>query len=138
MPYLGLPLNRGRAELAATPRALYAQPATTFAASFIGTPAMNLLRLQDGRIAGSAIEAGAGEWLGIRPEAIALGSRVPATVRSSEYLGADLILRCAIGSETVTVRTEGATQIAPGSEVRLDWPQGAAHHFDSQGNRIQF
>ena len=129
-------LNRGRIEQAATPRDLYAQPATTFAASFIGTPAMNLLRVQDGRIAGSTIEAGVGEWLGIRPEAIALGSRVPATVRSCEYLGAGLILRCAIGSETVTVRTEGATQIAPGSEVRLDWPPGAAHHFDSQGHRV--
>src|SRR5213082_2586773 len=63
-------LNAGRIEQAATPRALYAHPATTFAASFIGTPAMNLLRLQDGHIAGSAVQAGAGEWLGVRPESV--------------------------------------------------------------------
>jgi sn-glycerol 3-phosphate transport system ATP-binding protein len=130
-------LNKGRVEQAATPRALYASPATTFAASFIGTPAMNLLRLQDGRIAGSAIQAGPGEWLGVRPESVTLGSRVPATVRSCEYLGADLILRCAVGTEVLTVRTEGQAEIPPGSEVRLDWPQGAAHHFDSHGNRLQ-
>jgi sn-glycerol 3-phosphate transport system ATP-binding protein len=129
-------LNRGRVEQAATPRALYAQPATTFAASFIGTPAMNLLRLQDGRIAGSEVEAGTGEWLGLRPEAVTLGSRVPATVRSVEYLGADLILHCAVGSETITVRTGGATQAEPGLQVRLDWPAGAAHRFDSQGQRL--
>jgi sn-glycerol 3-phosphate transport system ATP-binding protein len=129
-------LNKGHVEQAATPRQLYAVPATTFAASFIGTPAMNLLRLQDGRIAGSPVEAGAGEWLGIRPEAITLGSRVPATVRSCEYLGADLILRCAIGSEVLTVRTEGQTEIAPGSAVRLDWPPAAAHLFDSTGHRL--
>jgi len=129
-------LNKGRVEQAATPRALYAQPATTFAASFIGTPAMNLLRVQGGRIAGSTVEAGSGEWLGIRPEAVALGERVPATVSSCEYLGADLILRCAIGSETITVRTVGATQIAPGAQVRLDWAPAAAHHFDSQGRRL--
>src|SRR3569832_1091999 len=121
-------LNKGRIEQAATPRELYAQPATTFAASFIGTPSMNLLRLKDGRIAGSAIAAGSGEWLGVRPEAVTLGSRVPATVRSCEYLGADLVLRCAVGSETLTVRTEGSAQVAPGSEVLLDWPAGAAHH----------
>ncbi|HUR88268.1 MAG TPA: ABC transporter ATP-binding protein [Ramlibacter sp.] len=129
-------LNKGRVEQAATPRALYAQPATTFAASFIGTPAMNLLRLQDGRIAGSEIQAGAGEWLGVRPESVTLGARVPATVRSCEYLGADLILRCAIGTETLTIRTEGATEIAPGTAVALDWPGAAAHHFDSQGKRL--
>jgi sn-glycerol 3-phosphate transport system ATP-binding protein len=129
-------LNKGRIEQAATPRALYAQPATTFAASFIGTPAMNLLRVQDGRIAGSDIAAGAGQWLGLRPEAIALGAQVPATVRSCEYLGADLILHCAIGTETLTVRTAGHAQIEPGSEVRLDWAPASAHHFDSHGQRI--
>jgi sn-glycerol 3-phosphate transport system ATP-binding protein len=73
----------------------------------------------------------------VRPESVTLGSRVPATVRSCEYLGADLILRCAVGTEVLTVRTEGQAEIPPGSEVRLDWPQGAAHHFDSHGNRLQ-
>ena len=33
-------------------------PATTFAARFIGTPPMNLLRLDGGRIAGSDVPAG--------------------------------------------------------------------------------
>jgi sn-glycerol 3-phosphate transport system ATP-binding protein len=129
-------LNKGRIEQAATPREMYARPATTFAARFIGTPAMNLLRLQGGQIAGSAVEGGAGEWLGVRPEAVALGARVPAKVRSIEYLGADLILHCAVGSETLTVRTEGQAQLAPGADVRLDWAPAAVHHFDSQGKRI--
>jgi sn-glycerol 3-phosphate transport system ATP-binding protein len=129
-------LNKGRVEQAATPRALYAQPATTFAASFIGTPSMNLLRIDQGRIAGSDVGAGDGHWLGVRPEAIAFGSRVPARVRTCEYLGADLILHCAIGTETITVRTNGAAEVAAGSDVLLDWPEAAAHHFDSQGRRI--
>src|SRR5262245_54588441 len=86
-------LNQGRIEQAATPRALYAQPASTFAARFIGTPPMNLLRLQDGCIAGSDIAAGMehAHWLGLRPEAVHLGGAIPATVRGSEYLGADLV-----------------------------------------------
>jgi sn-glycerol 3-phosphate transport system ATP-binding protein len=129
-------LNKGRIEQAATPRELYARPATTFAARFIGTPAMNLLRLQDRRIAGSEVEAGAGEWLGVRPEAVTLGSRVPATVRSIEYLGADLILHCVVGSEALTVRADGQTELAPGAPVRLDWAPAAMHHFDSQGRRL--
>ncbi|HSH91469.1 MAG TPA: ABC transporter ATP-binding protein [Ramlibacter sp.] len=131
-------LHRGRIEQAATPRALYAQPATTFAASFIGTPSMNLLKLDGDRIAGSEVPAGrAASWLGVRPESVTLGGHVPATVRSIEYLGADLILHCGVGTESLTVRTGGQAELAAGSEVLLDWEPSAAHHFDSQGQRLQ-
>ncbi|MEO5670465.1 MAG: ABC transporter ATP-binding protein [Ramlibacter sp.] len=131
-------LRGGRIEQAATPRLLYARPATTFAASFIGTPSMNLLRLEGGQIAGSSVAGGASaDWLGVRPESVTLGARVPATVRSVEYLGADLILHCGVGSELLTVRTSGQAELAAGSEVMLDWPASAAHHFDSQGQRVQ-
>lgn len=139
-------LHRGRIEQAAAPRELYAQPATTFAASFIGTPAMNLVRLRDGCIAGSAVavrDIGArssvapAQWLGLRPEAVTLGRGTTATVSEVEYLGADLILRCTIGSETLTVRTSGQHQWSAGSEVLLDWPASAQHLFDSQGQRLQ-
>jgi sn-glycerol 3-phosphate transport system ATP-binding protein len=129
-------LHRGHVEQCATPRELYASPATTFAASFIGTPPMNLLRVQQGRIAGSQVTAGDGHWLGLRPETVTLAGDVPATVRSVEYLGADLILHCAVGSETVTVRTAGQADVAPGSTVQLGWPQGAAHRFDFECRRI--
>ncbi|WP_332826497.1 ABC transporter ATP-binding protein [Ramlibacter sp.] len=130
-------LNRGRIEQAATPRTLYAQPQTTFAARFIGTPPMNLLRLEGDRIAGSDVPAGRpAHWLGMRPEAVTLGGRVPATVRSIEYLGADLIAHCAVGSETLTVRTTGQADLAAGSQVGLDWPPAGAHHFDAEGRRL--
>jgi sn-glycerol 3-phosphate transport system ATP-binding protein len=130
-------LNRGRVEQAATPRELYAQPATTFAARFVGTPPMNLLRLQDDRIAGTDVPTGrSAHWLGMRPEAVTLGGRVPAVVQSIEYLGADLIAHCAVGSETLTLRTGGQADLAAGSEVRLDWPAALAHHFDAQGRRV--
>src|SRR5690606_24991261 len=131
-------LHRGSIEQAATPRALYAQPATTFAASFIGTPSMNLLRLDGDRVAGSDVATGRpAHWLGVRPEAVTLGGRVPAAVRSIEYLGADLILHCAVGSETLTVRTGGQAELGAGSQVMLDWPPASAHHFDAQGQRLQ-
>ena len=130
-------LNRGRVEQAATPRTLYARPATTFAASFIGTPAMNLLRLDGDRVAGSDVHAGrSAHWLGVRPENVTLGGRVPATVRSIEYLGADLIAHCAVGTETLTVRTGGQADLSAGSTVALDWAPASAHHFDSQGQRL--
>ena len=130
-------LNKGRIEQAAPPRALYAQPATTFAAAFIGTPSMNLLRLEGDRIAGSDVAAGRNaQWLGVRPESVSLQGGVPAVVRTVEYLGADLILHCGVGSEPLTVRTGGATELAPGSHVMLGWAGADAHHFDAQGQRL--
>ena len=130
-------LNKGRIEQNAAPRAMYAMPATTFAARFIGTPAMNLLRLEQGRIAGSQVSVGqSASTLGIRPESVSLGGAVPATVQSLEYLGADLVLRCAVGSELITVRAEGKTDIAAGASVSLGWPPQAEHYFDSQGSRV--
>lgn len=47
-------MNEGRIEQVGTPRAVYAQPATRFVASFVGTPPMNLLR---GRIEGHVFVA---------------------------------------------------------------------------------
>ena len=130
-------LNKGRIEQSATPRTMYAAPATTFAARFIGTPAMNLLRLDGRHIAGSRVGvAQAASHLGIRPEAVTLGGEVPATVQSLEYLGADLVLRCAVGSETITVRADGKSDVAAGAQVALRWPPQAEHYFDSQGLRV--
>jgi len=137
-------LNKGRIEQDATPRMLYEQPATMFAASFIGTPSMNLLRLNGEHVAGSNVTVGrsdikdgkAASWLGIRPEAVCLGGKVPAAVRSIEYLGADLILHCNVGSEILTVRTGGQTDLRAGSNVMLEWPNSSVHHFDAQGLRL--
>jgi sn-glycerol 3-phosphate transport system ATP-binding protein len=130
-------LNRGRVEQCAAPRALYARPDTTFAARFIGTPAMNLLRLDGRRIAGSDVGVShGGATLGVRPEAITLGGTVPATVDSFEYLGADLVLRCTVGSEPIVVRAEGRADVAAGAAVLLGWRPEDQHFFDAQGARV--
>jgi sn-glycerol 3-phosphate transport system ATP-binding protein len=132
-------LNQGRIEQAGTPRALYARPATTFAARFIGTPPMNLIALEaDGRIAGSDVASGVqAAQLGVRPEAITLAADgVPAVVQSVEYLGADLVLRCAVGSEVLLVRAAGGHVATPGERVHLRWSPDEAHGFGADGQRI--
>ena len=134
-------LHQGKVEQCAAPRTMYAQPATTFAARFIGTPAMNLLQLHDGVIAGSEVRlpapAGAA-WLGLRPEAVhwADAQGVPARVTGQEYLGADVVLRCAIGSEPITVRAPGQQQAAVGAAAQLAWQPQDMHFFDAQGQRM--
>jgi sn-glycerol 3-phosphate transport system ATP-binding protein len=98
---------------------------------------MNLLKLDGGRIAGSDIAVSrAAHTLGVRPEAVSLGGRIAATVQSYEYLGADLVLRCAVGSEQIVVRAEGRTDVAEGAAVALGWRPEDEHYFDAQGARL--
>lgn len=131
-------LNRGHVEQTGAPRDLYAQPATTFSARFIGTPPMNLIALGDGCIAGSDTKVGLkAATLGVRPEAISLDpDGIGATVESVEYLGADLVLRCRIGTEMLLVRTDGRHLAEPGQRVGLRWAGEDAHGFDTAGRRI--
>ncbi|GAB2805308.1 ABC transporter ATP-binding protein [Comamonas piscis] len=134
-------LHQGRVEQCATPREMYARPASTFAARFIGTPAMNLLRLSEGAIAGSQVHlpvpAGAAS-LGLRPEAVQCldADGVEAQVIGTEYLGADMVLRCAIGSELMTVRAPGQQAVAVGQALRLGWRAEDMHFFDANGRRM--
>ncbi len=124
-------LRDGRVEQDGTPEDLYNRPATVFTARFIGTPPMNVVSL--GALAGE------GRLLGVRPEDIRLGAEgIAATVENVEYHGADSIVACRIGSETLTVRLQRAAHLAPGAAVKLAWNPGAAHFFDAtNGRRIE-
>jgi sn-glycerol 3-phosphate transport system ATP-binding protein len=127
---------------------LYEAPANAFVARFIGTPPMNLLRLQatqDGAvIAGTdgpallpaALSVGA---LGIRPEHIALAHQrgIRAEVECVEYLGGDSLLSCRVGTERVAVRAAGATGLSRGDPTWLSWVPGAQHYFDAAGARCE-
>jgi sn-glycerol 3-phosphate transport system ATP-binding protein len=138
-------MRGGRIEQDAPPAELYAAPATTFAARFIGTPPMNLLHLADapdgtGAVvrgaAGPALLPGRGEGLvaGIRPEAIALAGQggIEAEILAAEYLGADTVLTCRVGAETLSLRAPGQLGHAPGERVRVAIPASALHLFDAR------
>ena len=135
-------LREGRVEQHATPDDLYARPATVFTARFIGTPPMNVLRLDSsGAIRGTTgpavvADGGAGLVLGLRPEDVVLASSgAPARVLDREYLGADTILKCTVGEETLAVRVAGRAPAAAGATVHLTWPPHAVHLFDAATGR---
>jgi sn-glycerol 3-phosphate transport system ATP-binding protein len=124
-------LREGRIEQEGTPAELYARPATTFAARFIGTPAMNLVPLH-------AIQPGAaaGVTAGIRPEHIKIVSQgLPGTVLSADYHGADTIVTAQVNGSALLVRAPGQVDLAAGSQVRLGWEPQAVHIFDSEGRK---
>ena len=118
-------MNAGRMEQFGTPEEVYHRPATTFVASFIGSPPMNLLR----NVAG----AKAGHILGIRPEHLDVGTGGwQAVVESVEMLGAERLLYCRLGDEQLVVRTEEATAApALGQTIGLTPRADRVHHFDA-------
>ena len=102
-------MNKGRIEQDGRPGEIYKDPATPFAASFIGTPPMNLIERE-------------GSLVGIRPEVIELSETgQAATVQSLEYLGADTILSCRLDGQEVLVRRPGEIVLRPGTTVHLAW-----------------
>ncbi|MCL7930408.1 ABC transporter ATP-binding protein [Halomonas llamarensis] len=141
-------MENGRIVQDDSPEQLYRYPTSTFAASFIGSPAMNLLALEDGEHGASvqgessttvAPRAAVGGHLGIRPEDITLHAPsavgIPATVIDSEYLGADTIGRFRVGDQTVRVRLAGQHPLPVGQLFRLSWPVKATHVFGQDSLR---
>jgi len=136
-------MRGGRVEQDAPPAELYAAPATSFAARFIGMPPMNLLQLADSPAGpvirgttGPALLPGPGQGLvaGIRPESVVLADAggIEAEIVAAEYLGADTVLACRIGAETLSLRAPGQLGHAAGSHVRVALPAAALHLFDAR------
>jgi sn-glycerol 3-phosphate transport system ATP-binding protein len=115
-------LRDGRVEQDAAPAEMYARPATAFAARFVGTPPMNLLRLDEAP----------GRLVGVRPEDVRLGDAgLAARVTAVEYLGPDTIVTCAAGSDTIAVRAPGRVELTEGKATHLTWAPAAQHVFDA-------
>jgi sn-glycerol 3-phosphate transport system ATP-binding protein len=124
-------LREGRIEQDAAPADLYAQPATAFAARFIGTPPMNLLP--------AALIGGAdGLVAGIRPEALSVGTEgIPLRmiVAHREYLGGDTVLTGTAHGAPIQARLSGAVGATVGDIVPLSAPAEAFHWFDAATGR---
>jgi sn-glycerol 3-phosphate transport system ATP-binding protein len=138
-------LQSGRIEQIAPPHELYEQPATEFAAHFIGSPPMNIVQLDlidyatllsaaGGRL---PVADGTRGWsIGVRPEEIKLDQPgLPARVGAVDFLGAETVIRVMYGQQTLFARTNGRARLVPGDEVMVSWPPDAVHVFDEKGLR---
>jgi sn-glycerol 3-phosphate transport system ATP-binding protein len=115
-------LKDGRIEQVGSPEELYSRPATAFTASFVGSPPMNLLRLN-----------GSGEITGIRPEDVRLGAEgLEARVESVEYLGADSLVAARAGEQLFLARVPGRAEVREGDTVRAAWDSQHEHRFETK------
>ena len=153
-----LVLHEGRPAQLATPMEVFARPADTYVAGFIGAPAMNLLpaTLTAG---GTALRLDCGPsvpldgaWagpegrriiVGIRPEDLRPGEGgLALAVELIERLGSESLVHGriadagAVGNETLTVKLPGP--VASSETIPLILPAARLHLFDGDtGRRIE-
>jgi sn-glycerol 3-phosphate transport system ATP-binding protein len=130
-------MNAGRMEQFGTPEEVYNRPATTFVASFMGSPPMNLLKHAPNADFGGK----PGAILGIRPEHLQVGNTGWAVqVDTIEMLGAERLVYCRIGEETLIVRTDENLSSAPelGATIHVAPRVDRLHWFDADtGKRLE-
>ncbi|THD66153.1 MAG: sn-glycerol-3-phosphate import ATP-binding protein UgpC [Bradyrhizobium sp.] len=153
-------MNGGRVEQIGNPLEIYQKPATTFVASFIGAPPMNLLPLRSDEIksqfAGVSRVTGDAGLLGIRPEdfvissdGVAGGIALGLTVEAIERVGAETFIYGSRQHEgqgiaanpgelppgEVIVRIPGAIAPAIGERIRAIAPREKLHLFSADGRK---
>ncbi len=153
-------MNKGRLQQLDAPETLYERPANLFAASFIGSPKMNLspgrLTAENGAtalewvgqrfpIAGEAAAAagkasGRELVVGVRPEDLRWEQDAPdncsirlrARVEVIEPLGSETFVVARVGDEVLTSRFPPRSGVEAGGEVGLAVNPEHLHLFDAQ------
>ncbi|RJT07897.1 ABC transporter ATP-binding protein [Halococcus sp. IIIV-5B] len=146
-------LNDGKLQQVGTPSECYQEPENQFVAGFIGSPSMNFfnVKLNDGVLVGDDFQvsvsdninaelthAGSEFVMGIRPEEIltqdkASGEDVfTVEINVVEPLGDVTYLYTEIGGSEATISVNRNTEIEPGDEIQISFPQDEIHVFDSQ------
>ena len=121
-------LNKGRIEQFDKPDVIYHKPATTFVASFIGAPPMNLIKTdsceeglilsdQSRILGGSVKDVSSGDacLLGIRPEQITIiAEEDDANNTADDIINVGLIYREDLGSHTILL-----ARLPDGQEINI-------------------
>ncbi|MEC9345972.1 MAG: ABC transporter ATP-binding protein [Pseudomonadota bacterium] len=150
-------MDKGVVQQVGAPLEIYARPANTFVAGFIGSPPMNLLPVEVGhRDNGAAVSigttriavdrrlpAGAAQ-IGFRPEDVHLAESacarplaLRAEVTDAEALGAETVLQVDSPAGAFQCRTPGIAPVTPGATVDLFLDRDRLHLFGAGGVRIE-
>jgi multiple sugar transport system ATP-binding protein len=152
-------MNRQRIEQVGTPSEIYSHPATQFVATFVGSPAMNILavsrvdnpdarshvRMGDGTVIETAAPASAlahgSLCIGLRPEAVRLCAPdtglTNAKVDFAEFMGDKTYVHLSLANEERLVAVDGAPSSARvGETMGIGFDPRAAHLFDAEGRNV--
>lgn len=150
-------MNKGTIEQIGTPEDIYERPSSTYVASFIGSPSMNLLPgrasgdrrqvvLDDGQhiALSTALRPTAGQLvqIGLRPEKLTVAQGGQAQLKAHfsffEELGAGRVYHFLIEDVPVSIASAKKFTFTEGELVGLTFSQDAVHVFDgATGTRLE-
>jgi multiple sugar transport system ATP-binding protein len=144
-------MNAGRVEQIGTPLELYDRPANLFVATFMGSPAMNILpaKVTEAGVAVAGVaqlpvksDAAIGTDIayGIRPDDIQLAGQggIPVQVQVVEPTGAETHVTALLAGHEITIVSKERLNVLPGDELLIDISSTRAHVFDRKsGHRIR-
>jgi multiple sugar transport system ATP-binding protein len=127
-------MNLGVLQQVGTPEALYEDPANTFVAGFIGSPAMNLVPAP---LVGAG---GADRIVGFRPEHIDVGGagdgiRFHARVDVVEYLGDEQIVHMTVKDTPLVAKLPVEQRLSTGDDVEFFVADDKLRLFDAETQR---
>jgi sn-glycerol 3-phosphate transport system ATP-binding protein len=132
-------LNGGVIEQVGTPMEVYRRPASTFVATFIGSPAMNMVPLDYLRARGGTLEGlpPGTDLVGLRPDDLLLAPpaephlTLKGTVQLLEPAGAESHIYVVLdgSGQQLTVRVPGLPEVTEGAAIALHAPRTAVHPF---------
>lgn len=129
-------MHAGRLQQVAAPRVVYETPANEFVATFVGTPAMNLLRLPRDGVAVASEAA----KIGFRPEHVTFdpceGARIDAQVIAAESLGPQTLVYLRAGDDELRARLPGFST-PDGDRVTAFVASEHLLLFDDTGKRME-
>jgi sn-glycerol 3-phosphate transport system ATP-binding protein len=148
-------MNGGQVEQIGNPLDIYQKPATTFVASFIGAPPMNLLPIRADDLKSQLGDVADAAILGIRPEDFVVsndaagGIGFDLTVEAIERVGAETFIygtrqrdAQAVAANPgelppgeVIVRIPGAEAPGIGEKIRAIAPRTKLHLFSADGRK---
>src|SRR3954467_2603544 len=141
-------MNAGKVDQIGAPLEVYQKPATTFVATFIGAPAMNLLKMQGAEPAlllGHRSIPRDGAIIGIRPEDLELiapgavpgeGIALPLTVTDVERAGPESFVYGTLDrGDNVIVRVPGTHAPTPGDRATAVAHRANLHVFSADGQQ---
>ncbi len=141
-------MDKGRIQQVGTPTDIYDNPANTFVASFIGSPAMNLIdgTLARGvfeapgmRVEGLPADASGPVTLGFRAEDAAIvgaGGQIAAPVYSIELLGEASMISYRLGDALVSVKGDKDYRAEIDQTVHAAVPPAICHLFERESGAL--
>jgi sn-glycerol 3-phosphate transport system ATP-binding protein len=147
-------MNGGRIEQIGKPTDVYKRPQTTFVASFIGSPPMNMLQgeVQAGQVVvgdmklaapdmPKDIAAGSKVIVGLRPEDIIVADErdrsLGVDIEFVEELGATRLLHGKFAAQPIILQVQASHPSQGPGRVGFSVPPSAIHVFDAaSGNRL--